>query len=266
MFKRFGLILIPLILSSQGFSQEEKSTGKTNIISTPATITYKRKTPPAQSTTAPANEPNNSATTKSPPLNNDIQSSKPISNKNENKPDTIIKLGGKKIICDVHKINPTTVSYSKIYQSEVLEMPRKDIEKIYFRNGRKEILNKPVLRMIDQTQWEAVLVTENPAEVEGLYQRGALRANASSGSRSPKAAKTSATIRLQKKAANLGALIVLITHSEMKGGYGEIPGWELEGIAYSDTPPADTAAVNKAIRLMMKKNRERVEGAKKKNK
>lgn len=52
----------------------------------------------------------------------------------------------------------------------------------------------------------------------------------------------------------------------MKGGYGEIPGWELEGIAYSDTPPADTASVNKAIRLMMKRNKERVEGAKKKNK
>lgn len=71
---------------------------------------------------------------------------------------------------------------------------------------------------------------------------------------------------MQKKAANMGALIVLVTHSEMKGGYGEIPGWELIGIAYSDTPPDDTAAVNKAIRQMLEKNKERIENAKKKTK
>jgi hypothetical protein len=134
---------------------------------------------------------------------------------------------------------------------------RKEIEKILFRNGRKEVYNKPVLTMIDKTQWEAVLVTEKEEDVEGLYKKGVVKANASSGSRSPKAAKLSATIRLQKKTANMGALIVLVTHSEMKGGYGEIPGWELEGIAYSDTPPVDTAIVNKAIRAMLERTRAR---------
>jgi hypothetical protein len=58
---------------------------------------------------------------------------------------------------------------------------------------------------------------------------------------------------MQKKAASMGALIVLLVRSEMKGGYGEIPGWELEGIAYSDTPPTDTAAVNKAIRELIER-------------
>lgn len=180
--------------------------------------------------------------------------------------DTIIRLGGKKIICNVCKINPLTVSYNKPGQTAVTEIPRKEIEKILYGNGRKEIYNKPVLQMIDETQWEAVLVTENPNDVEGLYKKGAVRATAASGSRSLKAAKTSATIRLQKKTANIGALIVLITRSEMKGGYGEIPGWELEGIAYSDTPPSDTASVNKAIRQMLVKNKAKIEKAKNKNK
>ncbi len=52
----------------------------------------------------------------------------------------------------------------------------------------------------------------------------------------------------------------------MKGGYGEIPGWELEGIAYGDTPPADTASVNKAIRQLMARNKARIENAKKNKK
>jgi hypothetical protein len=180
--------------------------------------------------------------------------------------DTIIKLGGKKIICTVLKIGPTTVSFSKPSQGQILDIPRKDVEKIIYRNGRKEVFNKPVLQMIDKSQWEAVMITENQSDVDGLYKRGVVRANSASGSRSPKAAKTSATIRLQKRAANLGALIVLLTHTEMKGGYGEIPGCELEGIAYSDTPPTDTAAVNKAVRQLLEKNKARIANAKKKNK
>jgi hypothetical protein len=180
--------------------------------------------------------------------------------------DTIVKLGGKKVICTVLKIGPTSVSFSKPHQGQILDMPRKDIEKIIYKNGRKEIFNKPVLQMIDKTQWEAVLVTENESDVNGLYKVGVVKANSASGSRSPKAAKTSATIRIQKKAANMAALIVLLTHTEMKGGYGEIPGCELEGIAYSDTPPPDTAAVNKAVRLLLQRNKARIENAKKKGK
>lgn len=178
--------------------------------------------------------------------------------------DTIIKLGGKKIICTILKISVTSVSFTKPSQGQVLELPRKDIEKVIYNNGRKEVFNKPVLQMVDKTQWEAVLVTKNPSDVDGLFKVGVVKANAASGSRSPKAAKTSATIRIQKKAANMSALIVLVTHSEMKGGYGEIPGCEIEGIAYSDKPPADTASVNKAVRLMLAKNKERIANAKNK--
>jgi hypothetical protein len=264
--KNILVILIICFVADYGFSQKNKPAEKTNIISTPATVTYKRKTP--------AQPPETAKPTQSVPEEQtlDLPSSKPFpagnktssGSKSTNKLDTIIRLGGKKIGCNVHKINPTSVSYSKPEQSAVLEMPRKEIEKIMFRNGRKEVFNKPVLQMIDNTQWEAVLVTENPNDVEGLYKKGFIKATASSDSRSPKAAKTSATIRLQKKAANLGALIVLITSSEMKGGYGEIPGCELQGIAYSDTPPADTASVNKLIRQMLDRNKARIEGAKKK--
>ena len=169
------------------------------------------------------------------------------------KPDTIIKLGGKKILCNIIKISATSVSYNLHGNTEVQEMLRKDIEKVIYKNGRKEIFNKPVIQMIGKDQWQAVVVTENESDVAGLYKVAALKANAASGISNPAAAKTSATARLQKKAANIGSLMVLVIHTEMLGGYGEIPGCEMEGIAFSDTPPADTAAVNKAIQQMIEK-------------
>ena len=70
-----------------------------------------------------------------------------------------------------------------------------------------------------------------------MYEVGLVTSNSSSSSRSKKSAKKSATIRLQKKAANLGAYIILLTKAEAKGGYGEIPGYEMEGVAYSLDPP-----------------------------
>jgi hypothetical protein len=253
--KKIAFTVLLCLISFSVFSQDPK---ETNINA--ATVTYKRKNPPV---TKPEAAPANPAKTEAPEVSTNNPAPSPAK---KVKLDTIIRLGGKKIGCNVQKINPTTVSYSKPDQSEVLEMPRKEIEKVLFRNGRKEIFNKPVLTMIDKTQWEAVLVTENPSDVEGLYKKGIVKANASSDSRSPAAAKNSATIRLQKKAANMGALIVLVVNSEMKGGYGEIPGWELDGIAYSDTPPPDSAAVNKAIRLMLEKRMAKNASDKKKKK
>ena len=247
----FILLCAPLFLWAQN-----NNPGFKNEPNDPATVTYKRKVPPST-------EKKNNATTTNTPLNQNSQTkTQSIPQPAPEKLDTIVRMGGKKIICTVKKINPTSVEYVKPESPVQLEMRRKDIEKIIFRNGRKEIFNKPVFSMIDKTQWEAVMVTENEGDVEGLFKRGVVKATASSGSRSPKAAKTSATIRLQKKTANMGALIVLVVRSEMKGGYGEIPGWELEGIAYSDTPPADTATVNAAIRKMIERNRQRISDAK----
>jgi hypothetical protein len=195
-----------------------------------------------------------------------FQNEKKASNSPTEKSDTIIKLGGKKIPCTVLKENAASFTYTLPEKSELNEMPKKEVQTVIYRNGRKRDVNKPVFQVIDQSHWEAVLITENPSEVEGLYKVGAIKTTAASDSRSPEAAKTSATIRLQKKAANMGALIVLIVDTELKGGYGEIPGCDLIGIAYSDKPPIDTAAVSKAIRQVLEKKNQKQEGEKKKSK
>lgn len=149
--------------------------------------------------------------------------------------DTIYKLGGKYILGEVINISPTTIIYNDTLK-KTQNIERKQIEKIIFRDGRIERYNEPLVKMIGENQWESVLTTENSNDIQGLFNRGNLIANSAPSTRSKKAAKESAIIRLKKKAVNVGASIVLITHQEAIGGYGEIPAYEIEGVAYGSEP------------------------------
>ena len=155
------------------------------------------------------------------------------------KHDTIIKLGGKKLAVDISNVSATTVTYKMVGENENITLERKQIEKIKYKSGRVDIFNKPVLQMLNESQWEAVLVTEKKEDIEGMHEYGLIESNSSSDARSPKAAKKSATIRLQKKAANLGANIILITKAEAIGGYGEQPGYDMAGMCYGFDPPSE---------------------------
>ena len=153
--------------------------------------------------------------------------------------DTIIRLGGKKIACDVMNVSATDVTYKLLGETKSRVIERKQIEKIRYKSGNLDIFNKPVLQMLGDSQWESVLVTEKKSDVEGLFEYATIEAISTSDARSPKSARKSATIRLQKKAANIGANIILLIKAEAKGGYGEIPGYDLVGIAYGFEKPSE---------------------------
>ncbi|NBC83311.1 MAG: hypothetical protein GVY19_08000 [Bacteroidetes bacterium] len=149
--------------------------------------------------------------------------------------DTIVKLGGKKLIVDVTKVTPSYISFIMPNDDEVYTIERKQVEKVIYSSGKIEQFNKPIFQMIEDYQWETVLLTRKEKDIDGLYKRGAISA-ASAPSRTPKAAKKSATIRMQKKAANLKGLYILVTHEETRGGYGEMPGYYMEGEVYGLEP------------------------------
>jgi hypothetical protein len=157
------------------------------------------------------------------------------------KHDTIIRLGGKKLIVDVSNVSATDVTYKLVGETENKTLERKQIEKIIYKSGKVDIFNKPVLQMLNESQWEAVLVTEKKEDVEGMHEYCLIESTSSSDARSSKAAKKNATIRLQKKAANLGANIILITKAEAIGGYGEQPGYNMAGICYGFEPMSEDA-------------------------
>ena len=150
--------------------------------------------------------------------------------------DTIYKIEGKILPVDVIKVTPQFVSFLVPGSTETFTMSRKEVQKIKYKNGRVEEFNKPVFMMVDDYSWEAVWLTEDKKEVAELYKRGKATAKSPSSSRSPKAAKKNAIIRLQKKAANMKGIVVLITKKVATGGYGEYPGYYIEGVVYGLEP------------------------------
>ena len=108
--------------------------------------------------------------------------------------DTIIKVEGKVMAVDVIKVTSTYVRFTVEDNDEVFTIPRKEIHKIIYKNGRKEEYNAMVVMMIDEYSWEAVWLTEDPEDVVSLYKRGEIKSQSSPSSRSPKAAKKNATI------------------------------------------------------------------------
>lgn len=150
--------------------------------------------------------------------------------------DTIIRLGGRKIPCKVTNVSSSTVLYTTLEKNESQALDRKDVEKIIYKTGKVEVFSKPVLTMIEEGQWESILVTRDEKDCQGLYNRGVITAKSSPSNRSKKAAKQSAIIKLQKKAANLKGTIILLTKEESVGGYGDIPGFDMEAIVYGTEP------------------------------
>jgi hypothetical protein len=96
---------------------------------------------------------------------------------------------------------------------------------------------KTAKTIVNDNQWQSVLVTKNKKEVTGLFKLGEVSANSAMSTRDRKKAIESATIKLQKKAAEQKATIVLITKEKFNAGYSDdAPGYYVEGISYGKEP------------------------------
>jgi hypothetical protein len=150
--------------------------------------------------------------------------------------DTIYKIEGKTLPVNVVKVTENYVSFLIPGNSETFTMERKDVQKIVYKSGKIDVFNKPIFQMISDYSWEAVWLTEDKKDVAELYKRGEISAKSPASARSPKAAKNSAIIRLQKKAAAVKGTVVFLTKKQATGGYGEYPGYYIEGIVYGTEP------------------------------
>lgn len=165
------------------------------------------------------------------------QTNKPTPQPVKVKADTVIKLGGRKFPAYIKQVQSNFVVYALVSKPDsTITTPRKELEKIIFKDGRKEEFSKPAVQMVEEGQWEAVLVTRKEKDVQGLYKRGFVSGKSTGSARSKKAAQESATKRLQKSTAAKGGSIVLITNEENQGAYGDIPVIYIEGEAYGPTP------------------------------
>ena len=155
----------------------------------------------------------------------------------DNTKDTIVWLGGRKIGAVHVQVGSSDVTFSLPSRPDsTIRVERKQLEKIYYKSGRVEIFSKPVVQMVDETAWEAVTITKDKNQVEGMYKRGLISAKSSPSAKSKKAAQQNTYIKLQKKAAAVGGTIILITSEEYFGGFGDVAGCYIEGTAYGKEP------------------------------
>jgi hypothetical protein len=156
--------------------------------------------------------------------------------------DTIIKVEGKVMPVDVIKVTSSYVRFKIPGDDELYTMSRKDIHKVIYKNGRIEDYNALVAIDIDNGSWQSVWITDNKEDVLSLYKRGVASVSVQPSSRSVKASKKSAIMKLQKKAAAMQGSVVLITKQQTTGGYGEFQGYDMEGIVYGEKPLDDDEA------------------------
>jgi hypothetical protein len=161
-------------------------------------------------------------------------------NAQENKPvvsasDTIVYLGGRSIAVNVANVTSSKVFYTNIDENTIFETDRKQVEKIVYRTGRVDVLNRPVFQMISEDDWKNIFITEESGDVAGLHERGPVEVTAAA-SRNRKSTIRNAEIRLKRQAAAMKANLVLVTNTEFRGGYGDIPSITMRGIAYGFEP------------------------------
>lgn len=155
----------------------------------------------------------------------------------ERSTDTLVYLGGR--LMPVHMVNITSsrVYFTGMDDNEIIEVDRKQVEKIIYSNGKIEVLNHPVFEIASDDDWRHVFLTEDPADVEDLYEIGPVEVMAAAG-RNMKSTMRNAEIRLKKQAAGLKANMILVTNTEFRGGYRDIPSITINGTAYGSVQPS----------------------------
>lgn len=159
-----------------------------------------------------------------------------VANTNNNvKTDTIVMLSGKKILANFMKFTLKNLYYSFPGETKMVEVDRREVNKIIYKSGRVDIISTREVEIPDIPGWRDVKVMHKPEQVAGMNELGEVEAYAI-GERdtyaTPKWLERSATITLQKKAALLGAQCVLITNRVVSHPYGDPASVSLTGKAY----------------------------------
>jgi co-chaperonin GroES (HSP10) len=152
--------------------------------------------------------------------------------------DTIIRFGNRKIPVIKLTLGSTTVTYALPAKPDsIIRLEKKEIEKIVYKNGNIIVLNKEIATEIKNDQWQAIIVTKDKSQVQGLYVRGSFRVRSSPNTMDKRKTEEGAIVKLQKKAAAVKATVVLITNEEYQEEYGSTRrNYYVEGDAYGTEP------------------------------
>ena len=159
--------------------------------------------------------------------------------------DKIITYAREVFVGKIHNITFSEVRFTYPFENELTSLNRSDISQILYANGRrdvfipledrtvkqKELVDPTRIIIKSQKDWMKVRVTEEPAEVAGLVERGEIKAvyEAGTGNVNNDDLMRNAAIILKKKAAVLKSHLVLIDSKFFQKAYGDLPKVEVRG-------------------------------------
>lgn len=133
------------------------------------------------------------------------------------------------------KSNDKTIEYTYPDESLINEKSKKEISYIIYANGRKEECNKtfeiPIIE--SNKDWEKVVITYLPSDVEGLTRVDEIKATSGwGGALGSSLGYKDALNKLKKRAAKLKAGVVLVVDRPNSSATAIGGGVQVAGVAY----------------------------------
>lgn len=150
--------------------------------------------------------------------------------------DVLTLLQGEEMEVEVRQVTPKYIIYSDPGLMETMKIDRREVYSVKYRSGKIDIISSKPLKIPDYNNWREIVVTSDPAGVEGLIELGDVSVSVEASSRThikmPRTLEASAIVIAKKKAALLKGEIILITRKEHYRGYGVQPSVTVEGKAF----------------------------------
>jgi hypothetical protein len=140
--------------------------------------------------------------------------------------DVIYLRGTDSIVAIVTKITENTIEYKYEGEEFVVAKNKKEIKKVKFKSGREEVFNEAYRypQINGEEDWEKVIVTYVESEVAGLQRVELMKATSNVGAlmgpaMGKNAGYNKCIAKLKKKAASLGACIILVHDSGQRSSF-----------------------------------------------
>lgn len=136
-----------------------------------------------------------------------------------NAQDKVVLRSGDTLNVKVKKVGTNTIEFSYANEDLVNEKSKNEVSCIIYASGRKEEFNQGIIvpKITNPSDWEKVVETYLESDVVGLTRVGELKATSGwGGSLGSSLGYKGAIKKLKKKAAKLGAGVILIHGSPNK--------------------------------------------------
>ena len=131
--------------------------------------------------------------------------------------DKIVKIKGDTLKVAIQNVSESSITFSYPNEKVTQTVSKKTVKEIIYSNGRTENVTTPTI-ISGEADWEKVLLTTNPTDVEGLTNLGELEGSGKSAAGGEKQTRPKAEKDIKTQAAKKGAFIIFVKSQNFSVG------------------------------------------------